>query len=58
MSGYIFTPLVGFLSKNTGSRRQRLMVSANETATQIFFVPPHKLHDFVEEASSVFGDSR
>lgn len=49
---------VGFLSKNTGSRRRRLMVSANETVTQIFFVPPHKLHDFVEEACSVFGDSR
>ncbi|XP_077243021.1 tetrapyrrole (Corrin/Porphyrin) Methylase isoform X2 [Tasmannia lanceolata] len=49
---------VGFLPKNAGLRRQKLMVSANETATQIFFVPPHKLHQFLEEASSVFNDSR
>lgn len=49
---------VGFLPKNAGSRRQRLMVSANESATQIFFVPPHKLQEFLEEASSIFSDSR
>ncbi|XP_008775433.2 ribosomal RNA small subunit methyltransferase I [Phoenix dactylifera] len=49
---------VGFLPKRTGSRKERLMVSANETATQIFFVPPHKLHQFLDEASSIFGDSR
>ncbi|XP_068650182.1 uncharacterized protein [Aristolochia californica] len=49
---------VGFLPKNTGSRRKRLAISANETATQIFFVPPHKLHQFLEEASSIFNESR
>ncbi|PSR99646.1 Ribosomal RNA small subunit methyltransferase [Actinidia chinensis var. chinensis] len=49
---------VGFLPKHAGSRRERMIVSANEVATQIFFVPPHKLHQFVEEASSIFGDCR
>ncbi|XP_052191107.1 uncharacterized protein LOC127800507 isoform X2 [Diospyros lotus] len=49
---------VGFLSKHAGSRRERLIVSANEKATQIFFVPPHKLCQFIEEASYPFGDQR
>ncbi|XP_021759906.1 uncharacterized protein LOC110724759, partial [Chenopodium quinoa] len=49
---------VGFLPKHAGSRRERLLLSANQSATQIFFVPPHKLHQFLEETSSVFGDSR
>nr|GLL48373.1 uncharacterized protein LOC109170058 isoform X2 [Ipomoea trifida] len=49
---------VGFLPKHAGSRRERLTVSANEAATQIFFVPPHKLCQFLEETSSIFGDSR
>ncbi|XP_072979561.1 uncharacterized protein [Typha angustifolia] len=49
---------VGFLPKHAGSRRARLKISANETATQIFFVPPHKIHQFLTEAASAFGDSR
>ncbi|KDP38563.1 hypothetical protein JCGZ_04488 [Jatropha curcas] len=49
---------VGFLSKHNKSRRERLMASANETRTQIFYVPPHKLALFLEETSSHFGDSR
>ncbi|KAM0944061.1 putative 16S rRNA (cytidine(1402)-2'-O)-methyltransferase [Dioscorea sansibarensis] len=49
---------VGFLSKHGGSRRERLEISSNESATQIFFVPPHKLSQFLEEASSIFGESR
>ncbi|RZC44667.1 hypothetical protein C5167_037607 [Papaver somniferum] len=49
---------VGFLPKQAGSRRERLQLSANATATQIFFVPPHKLNQFLEETSSLFGDSR
>ncbi|KAF5955764.1 hypothetical protein HYC85_008620 [Camellia sinensis] len=47
---------VGFLPKHAGSRKERLIVSAKEVATQIFYVPPHKLHQFIEEASSIFGD--
>ncbi|XP_056693318.1 uncharacterized protein [Spinacia oleracea] len=49
---------VGFLPKHAGSRRERLLFSADQSATQIFFVPPHKLLQFLEETSSVFGDSR
>ncbi|KAF5962219.1 hypothetical protein HYC85_003428 [Camellia sinensis] len=46
---------VGFLPKHAGSRNERLIVSAKEVATQIFYVLPHKLHQFIEEASSIFG---
>ncbi|XP_074279387.1 uncharacterized protein LOC141604792 [Silene latifolia] len=49
---------VGFLPKTAGSRREKLLLSANQAATQIFFVPPHKLHQFLEETSSIFGNSR
>ncbi|CAL5336510.1 unnamed protein product [Camellia sinensis] len=49
---------VGFLPKHAGSRKERLIVSEKEVATQIFYVPPHKLHQFIEEASSIFGDCR
>ncbi|CAA3019500.1 ribosomal RNA small subunit methyltransferase I [Olea europaea subsp. europaea] len=49
---------VGFLPKHTGTRRERLTVSAKEVTTQVFFVPPHKLSQFLEEASSIFGDFR
>ncbi|XP_042388500.1 ribosomal RNA small subunit methyltransferase I-like isoform X2 [Zingiber officinale] len=49
---------VGFLSKHARTRREKLKVSAADTATQIFFVPPHKLHQFLEEASLIFGDAR
>ncbi|KAK1427290.1 hypothetical protein QVD17_15973 [Tagetes erecta] len=49
---------VGFLPKSASGRRERLMVSANEAATQIFYVPPHKLSQFLEESSNVFGENR
>ncbi|KAL4297474.1 hypothetical protein GQ457_12G030970 [Hibiscus cannabinus] len=49
---------VGFLPKHAGSRKERLMTSASETPTQIFYVPPHKLSQFLEESSLIFGDSR
>ncbi|XP_022951884.1 uncharacterized protein LOC111454620 [Cucurbita moschata] len=49
---------VGFVPKHAASRRERLMVSANEEATQIFYVPPHKVKQFLEETSSLFGESR
>ncbi|KAI5430555.1 hypothetical protein KIW84_034947 [Lathyrus oleraceus] len=50
---------VGFLpKKHSGSRRKRLMASTEQTATQIFYVPPHKLSQFLEEGSSIFGDTR
>jgi hypothetical protein len=34
------------------------MASAEQTATQIFYVPPHKLSQFLEEGLSFFGDTR
>lgn len=49
---------VGFLPKHTGSRREKLTASSNETRTQIFYVPPHKLSQFIDETSLLFGDSR
>jgi 16S rRNA (cytidine1402-2'-O)-methyltransferase len=54
----IYTTAVGFLPKHAGSRRERLMVSANEMTTQIFYVPPHKLNQFLEETFLHFGGSR
>lgn len=58
VSTWLFWGAVGFLPKHAGSRREKLKVSASETATQIFFVPPHKLHQFLDEASLIFGNSR
>ncbi|KAE8677088.1 Cytokinin oxidase 5 [Hibiscus syriacus] len=49
---------VGFLPKHASSRKERLMTSASEKPTQIFYVPPHKLSLFLEESSLNFGDSR
>ncbi|KAL8225800.1 hypothetical protein R6Q57_018357 [Mikania cordata] len=49
---------VGFLPKNASARKERLMVSANEAATQIFYVPPHKLLQFLEESLDLFGELR
>ncbi|PIA52810.1 hypothetical protein AQUCO_01000582v1 [Aquilegia coerulea] len=48
---------VGFLPKHAPSRKERLLVSAKETVTQIFYVPPHKLKQFLEETCPIFGDS-
>ncbi|VAH03688.1 ribosomal RNA small subunit methyltransferase I-like isoform X4 [Triticum dicoccoides] len=36
----------------------RLEVSAREAVTQIFYVPPHGIHQFLLDAASSFGDSR
>ncbi|KAL6574388.1 hypothetical protein OROHE_001292 [Orobanche hederae] len=49
---------VGFLPKKATKRRERLMVSANSATTQVFFVPPHKLCQFLEESSLIFGQQR
>ena len=35
-----------------------LLFSANEAATQIFFIPPPKLSQFLEEINCLFGASR
>ncbi|KQJ96690.1 uncharacterized protein LOC100822973 isoform X2 [Brachypodium distachyon] len=49
---------VGFLPKHGRSRKDRLELSAREAATQIFYVPPHGIHQFLVDAASSFGDSR
>ncbi|XP_006661771.1 ribosomal RNA small subunit methyltransferase I [Oryza brachyantha] len=49
---------VGFLPKQARSRKERLEISAHEAATQIFYVPPHGIHQFLSDAASSFGDSR
>ncbi|CAI9116816.1 OLC1v1018076C1 [Oldenlandia corymbosa var. corymbosa] len=49
---------VGFLPKHAGSRKERLTLSATEAATQIFYVPPHKLSLFLEELFAIFGPLR
>lgn len=54
----IISSSVGFLSKHANSRVKRLTISASESTAQIFFVPPHKLCQFLEEASPLFGDNR
>eukprot|EP01018_Ginkgo_biloba_P021895 Gb_29354 [translate_table: standard] len=49
---------VGFLPTQSSARKKRLMTAAIETATQIFYVSPHKLRQFLEESISAFGESR
>ncbi|XP_044968946.1 ribosomal RNA small subunit methyltransferase I isoform X3 [Hordeum vulgare subsp. vulgare] len=49
---------VGFLPKHGRSRKARLEVSAREAVTQIFYVPPHGIQQFLVDAASSFGDSR
>ncbi|KAG8377846.1 hypothetical protein BUALT_Bualt08G0076000 [Buddleja alternifolia] len=49
---------VGFLPRHATTRKKRLMVSANDATTQVFFVPPHKLCLFLEETCLMFGQSR
>ena len=49
---------VGFLSAQGSQRRNRLVVAANETSTQVLYVPPHKLCRVLEDCIAVFGGSR
>lgn len=35
-----------------------MLVASTETATQLFYVPPHKLQQFLGEALPIFGHSR
>ncbi|KAH1252320.1 Ribosomal RNA small subunit methyltransferase I [Glycine max] len=58
MAVVMYDFVVGFLPKHSELRRKRLMVSADQTTTQIFYVAPHKLSQFLDESSSIFGDAR
>ena len=48
----------GFLPRKSGQRRTRLEHLRNEERTMIFFEAPHRLHDFLSDAASVFGTDR
>ncbi|XP_024538528.1 uncharacterized protein LOC9656462 [Selaginella moellendorffii] len=49
---------VGFLSTHASTRHKRLLVAAEETSTQIFFVPPNKLCSILAECATAFGSNR
>ncbi|KAH7429710.1 hypothetical protein KP509_09G062500 [Ceratopteris richardii] len=49
---------VGFLSAQATQRRSRLSASSNETSTQVFYVPPHKLCAVLEDCVAILGPSR
>ena len=48
----------GFLPRKSGQRRTRLEHLRNEERTMVFFEAPHRLHDFLFDAASVFGADR
>lgn len=48
----------GFLPMRAGPRKRRLESLIDDDATQIFYVPPHKLLRYVPEMIEVFGDRR
>ncbi|KAL2641391.1 hypothetical protein R1flu_008978 [Riccia fluitans] len=49
---------VGFLPAQSSSRQKRLAIAASESATQVFYVPPHKLVKFLDDCISAFGALR
>ena len=48
----------GFLPRKTGPRRTRLQALASEERTMVFFEAPHRLHDFLVDASEILGLER
>jgi 16S rRNA (cytidine1402-2'-O)-methyltransferase len=46
----------GFLPVKKGPRRRRLETLAGDDATQIFFVPPHKLRTWLTDVFEILGD--
>lgn len=48
----------GFLPLQTTARRKKLASASKQTATQIFYVPPHKLNKTLDDCVSAFGSSR
>ncbi|EFJ21037.1 hypothetical protein SELMODRAFT_107529, partial [Selaginella moellendorffii] len=56
--GESFAEAVGFLSTHASTRHKRLLVAAEETSTQIFFVPPNKLCSILAECATAFGSNR
>ncbi|MGD7732904.1 16S rRNA (cytidine(1402)-2'-O)-methyltransferase [Propionibacteriaceae bacterium G57] len=48
----------GFLPRKDGPRRRRLAELAHEPRTMVFFEAPHRLADFLRDASSTLGGDR
>ena len=48
----------GYLPVKVGARVRRLEQLAEDDATQVFFVPPHKLVRWLPDLRKVFGDRR
>ncbi len=48
----------GFLPRKGEQRRRRLAELAREPRTMVFFEAPHRLHAFLADARSAFGDDR
>lgn len=48
----------GYLPIKEGARRRRLATLADDDATQVFFVPPHKLRSWLPDIREVLGDRR
>ncbi|MFT4217173.1 MAG: 16S rRNA (cytidine(1402)-2'-O)-methyltransferase [Micropruina sp.] len=48
----------GFLPRKRGDRRARLAGLAAERRTMVFFEAPHRLADFLDDASAAFGAGR
>jgi len=46
----------GYLPVKKGPRRRRLEALAEDDATQIFFVPPHKLSTWLKDIHECFGE--
>ncbi len=48
----------GFLPRKPGERRRRLAGLAGEERTMVFFEAPHRVADFLADASAAFGAER
>ncbi|MDR0488666.1 MAG: 16S rRNA (cytidine(1402)-2'-O)-methyltransferase [Propionibacteriaceae bacterium] len=48
----------GFLPRKQGQRRTRLQGLAAEDRTMVFFEAPHRLHDFLSDATEILGPDR
>lgn len=48
----------GYLPEKSGARKRRLEELADDSATQIIFLPPHKLRRWIPDLIDVWGDRR
>lgn len=48
----------GFLPEKTQARKKRMEILADETRTIVFYEAPHRILEFLDDASHIFGDDR